>query len=141
MDLLRFYGAWMLVSQLAHRANGDVYYPRGETAMGQIIYDVTGCVAVQLMRPNHTFTDLTTYQAAMEGCLVYFGTFHVDEQAKIVTHLVQESTYPAFRGEALTRTYEFSHDGTRLTLSAQAQDETRVLVWQRIVPRAASIEI
>lgn len=133
MDRLRFYGAWDLVSQQAYRANGEVYYPRGEDAIGRILYDASGTMAVQLMRPQHSFTDLTSYQAAMEGCLVYFGAFDVDEQAKIVMHHVQDATYPPYKGETLTRAYEFSHDDTTLTLTAGAQGEKRVLIWQRIV--------
>lgn len=141
MDADRFYGAWNLVSQFAYRANGDIYYPRGEDAIGRIMYDSSGSMAVQLMRVNHPLTDLTSYQTAMQGYLAYFGAFSVDEQSKIVTHAVQGATYAPYIGTELKRFYEFSEDDTKLTLTAEPdtanpQSEKRVLVWQRVVTRS-----
>jgi hypothetical protein len=131
-----FYGAWTLLSQVSYPKNGqEPFYPRSADAMGQIMYDVTGCVAVQLMNPHHTFEDLASRQAALEGSLVYFGTFQVDERAGIVTHVIEASTFPAFTQEdqkRQQRAYEFSADGTRLTLTAETETETRMLIWQRI---------
>ena len=49
----KFIGTWKLVSAEAQRPNGEVVPYRYEAgAIGYIMYDTTGHMAVQLMQPN-----------------------------------------------------------------------------------------
>ena len=74
--------------------------------------------------------------AAADGYYAYYGTWTVDASAPSVTHHIDQSFYPAERGEAGTRHLALS--GNRLELTAKAhemgEDHQRRLVWERILP-------
>jgi hypothetical protein len=129
-----FVGTWQLVSQQTLYPDGTTVPSRGENAMGVIMYDQAGNMAVQLMRTDEhatDYTDMTDLKSAMAGFLSYFGRYEVDEEQHKVQHHILGASYFGYRGTTQTRTYEFS--GNELILQAQSplDNSTRVLRWRR----------
>ena len=128
----RFIGAWQLISQISRHADGTVFYPRGEKAHGLLMYDRSGMMSAQLMRPDHQdlSNDLDT---ALTVYLAYYGTYTVDEVARTVTHHVKDCSYNGWENTDQVRTFVF--EGDRLTLTAPSPrpgEGDRVIVWQRL---------
>lgn len=127
----RFLGTWRLVSQVTHRADGTTVYPRGEDAIGILMYDASGNMAVQLMRAGGTSARLGSFDTALNDFLAYFGTYSVDVET--VTHHVQGCSYARWLGIEQVRHYKFDEQGDRLTLTVEGKDKERyVLIWQRV---------
>ena len=143
-------GAWRLVSVETIRANGEVIYPfYGKHPEGLLMYDRSGWMSVQIVsdpKPTQPTTDsredfLKASPAekaiAIDGYYGYFGTWTIDASAATVTHHIQQSLYPAERGENGVR--HFAIDGQRLTLTAKThemgEDHVRKLVWERVPPQ------
>jgi len=76
--------------------------------------------------------------AAIDGFYSYYGTWSVDPSGSTVTHHIQESLYPAERGEQAVR--ELHLEENRLVLTAKThemgEEHGRRLVWERIGPTA-----
>jgi hypothetical protein len=138
----RFVGAWRLVSSEFRRSDGRVSYPYGPDAVGMLIYDAAGRMAVQIMRPDRPLFaagDLMNGTAeeirfAFERYVAYCGTFHVDEQEGAVTHEITASLFPNWVGQGQKRYFQF--EGNRLTLTtppslAKGMTVTGVLIWER----------
>jgi hypothetical protein len=137
----RLVGHWSLVS--LEVASGEaVEYPLGRDVSGLIMYDEAGHMAVQIMqanRPRFASGDQATgtpaeLAAAVRGYIAYFGTYSVDEGARIVTHHLTGSLFPNWVGTEQRR--QVALVGDQLTLSSQPilfQGKTRVfrLVWKR----------
>jgi hypothetical protein len=71
---------------------------------------------------------------AFEGCIGYYGSYTVDEQARTVTHHVQGCSFPNYIGTDLKRLFNLS--GDRLSLNTVPEVEggeevTFFLVWER----------
>lgn len=139
----QFVGAWKLVASEFRRPDGRASYPLGNGAIGLLMYDPAGYVAVQIMslrRPkfasgDHLRGTPDEIKAAFEGCVTYYGTYEVREKEHIVIHNVEGSSFPNWEGTALKRFYEFS--GNRLTLSTPqmlmgGERITGVLIWERV---------
>jgi hypothetical protein len=75
--------------------------------------------------------------AAFDGYYAYFGKWTVDAAKGTVTHHIQQSLFPAERGEEGVRHFEL--DGDHLTLTARThemgEDHERKLVWERLRPQ------
>lgn len=118
-DPSRFVGTWRLVS---------------DTTTGMMIYDNLGNMAAQVMpnrvRRKYAAADPTPEEAkdAITGYLAYFGTYTVDEQARIVTHHRMGSINPGQVGEDVVRAYVFESND-RLVLTPAGS--TNKIVWQR----------
>jgi len=143
----KFVGAWRLVSIETVRPNGEVIYPfYGKNPQGLIVYDSSGCMSVQVTsdppptqptassREEMLRAPATAKAIAFDGYYAYFGTWTVDAAKGTVTHHIQQSLYPAERGEEGIR--HFVLDGDRLTLTAKTyemgEDHERRLVWERL---------
>jgi len=134
-------GQWALAS-LEVVSGEAIQYPLGRDVSGVLAYDGAGHMAVQIMQANRprfasgdqasgTLAELT---AAVSGYIAYFGTYSVDEGAKVVTHRLAGSLFPNWVGTEQRR--EIALEGDQLTLSTQPipfQGTTRVfrLVWKR----------
>lgn len=142
-------GAWKLISIETVRPNGEVIYPfYGKHPEGMLIYDRSGWMSVQIISdPKPTMPAASTREgflaaapaekaAAADGFCGYYGTWTVDPSVPSVTHHINQSFYPAERGEAGTR--HVTLNGNRLELTAKAhemgEDHQRRLVWERILP-------
>jgi hypothetical protein len=140
-------GAWRLVSIETIRANGEVIYPYyGKHPEGLLMYDSSGWMSVQIVSdPKPTVPRSSSREgflaapaaekaSAAEGYYAYYGSWTVDPSGATVTHHIQESLYPAERGEDGRR--RLSLQGNLLTLTAKAremgEEHERRLVWKRI---------
>lgn len=118
-DTPRFVGTWRLVS---------------ETTTGIMIYDNLGNMAAQVMpnrvRRKYAAAEPTPEEAkdAITGYLAYFGTYTVDEQARIVTHHRKGNINPGQVGDDVVRAYVFESND-RLVLTPAGS--TNKIVWER----------
>jgi len=138
----QFVGTWKLVSSEFRRSDGEVTYPMGRNASGMLMYDASGHMSVQIIRPDRpAFASgdqlkgtLEEIKSAFEGCVAYFGTYEVNEKKGTVTHHVEGSSFPNWVGTDQRRFFEFY--GNRLTLSTPpapfgGEHVTALLVWER----------
>lgn len=135
-----FLGAWELVSYEFRESGGKVIK---HEAQALLIYDKSGYVSVQLMRPGRlTFKSGDPYRAtaeemksAFEGFVSYYGTYEIDNEQGTVTHHIKASLFPNLVGTHQARSFSFS--GNQITLSTTPTIEkgielVKVMVWQRI---------
>jgi Lipocalin-like domain len=106
----RLVGAWDLLDWRTTDASGDVRFPYGEEAQGQVTYSADGRMSAHLMRPPENPAD------APRQFLSYWGTFSVDAAAHTVTHHVIGSDQANWIGSEQVRGYVFEGDD-RLVLS------------------------
>ena len=118
-DMPRFVGTWRLVS---------------DTQTGIMIYDSLGNMAAQVMpnrvRRKYAAPEPTPDEAkdAITGYLAYFGTYSVDEQARIITHHRKANINPGQVGDDVVRGYVFESND-RLVLTPAGS--TNKIVWER----------
>jgi hypothetical protein len=118
-DTPRFIGTWRLVS---------------DTTTGMMIYDNLGNMAAQVMpnrvRRKYAAAEPTPEEAkdAITGYLAYFGTYSVDEQARIITHHRKANINPGQVGDDVVRAYVFESND-RLVLTPAGS--TNKIVWER----------
>ncbi len=141
-------GSWRLVSVETTRPNGEVIYPfYGKHPQGLLMYDRSGWMSVEIVSdPSPTVPTAASREEflkaapsekekAIDGFYAYYGTWSVDATGATVTHHIQQSLYPAERGEQGIR--QLLLDGNRLILSAKThemgEDHVRKLVWEHIL--------
>ena len=118
-DTPRFVGTWRLVS---------------DTTTGMMIYDSLGNMAAQVMpnrvRRKYAAAEPTPDEAkdAITGYLAYFGTYSVDEQARVITHHRKGNINPGQVGDDVVRAYVFESND-RLVLTPAGS--TNKIVWER----------
>jgi hypothetical protein len=117
----RFIGAWDLIEWRVTDGSGNVRYPYGEDARGQVTYSVDGRMSAHLMRPPSDPAD------APPQYLSYWGTFSVDARARTVTHHVMGSDQANWIGSDQVRGFAFD-GGDRLILSLGSNR----LTWVRV---------
>lgn len=139
----KFIGSWRLRSAEVRTANGQVQQIYGETPQGLLIYDPSGNIAVQIMKPGRklfaqpdkSLGSADELKAAISGYEAYFGTFRVDEARGEVVHKVAGSLLPNWENSEQRRFFEISPD--RLVLSTAdipygGTTMKGVLVWERV---------
>ena len=118
-DAPRFIGTWRLVSQ---------------TQTGIMIYDSLGNMAAQVMpnraRRKYAAAEPTPEEAkdAITGYLAYFGTYSIDEHARIITHHRKGNINPGQVNDDVVRSYVFESND-RLVLTPAGS--TNKIVWER----------
>ncbi len=136
-----FIGTWKLISAEYRRVSGAVIPLYGENPAGMLMYDAAGNMSVQIMqrlRPQFEIADrlggtLEQIQSAFQGYQAYFGTYSIDENARVVTHHLAGALLPNWVGVDQKRFYELS--GNRLilrtpTLMIGGTEATGYLVWK-----------
>ncbi len=71
--------------------------------------------------------------------VAYCGTFKVDSEKSVVSHYPTVAWWPGFVGTIQARPFRLEGDRLIITVTEQLGDprmEKRVLVWQRVKPRA-----
>jgi hypothetical protein len=133
-----FVGTWKLIS-IETRGPDGALIPGpnpvgGLNPSGTVMYDAAGHVSLQIMpsgRPAslNTLQPLTPDRAkeALFGYIAYYGTYTLDERAKVMHIHFDGSLNPSMVGTNGDRFYEF--DGDRMTFRAGAN--TR-LSWRRV---------
>jgi hypothetical protein len=140
----QFIGTWKMVSVEERKPNGEIVEPRyGAHPSGYIMYDATGHVAVQIMKPgrarfaSNDAAQATTAEAksAFDGYGAYFGTYEINEAEGYVVHHVEGSVFPNYVGSDQKRGFELSGDQLILKPPPRQVDGeqhiTRV-TWQRV---------
>jgi hypothetical protein len=138
----RLVGTWRLVSYTGQGADGRATNEYGANPRGRLIYDKGGRMSVHLADPRRKpFVSGDPLRAAPDemkdafaGYFGYFGTYTVDEKAGVVTHHVEEASYPNFAGTNQRRF--FTLQGRRLILRtppvlAGGTEITYVAIWER----------
>src|SRR5215470_16946423 len=140
----KFIGTWKLVSAEAQQPDGKVVPYRYEAgAIGYIMYDATGHMAVQLMQPNRPRfasgdVDKGTpeeIKAAFDGYGAYCGTYEIHEAEGFVIHHVEGSLFPNNVGTEQKRFFEFSGDKLILKPPSRqvgGQQVSPRITWQRV---------
>jgi Lipocalin-like domain len=116
-------GTWRLVSCEARGSSGEIQYPLGQHAVGQLFYDVHGNVSAHVMRVDRpTFAPADSgsgtdaeVRAGFEGHTSYFGTYTIDVSARTVTHHIHGASFSNWMGHDQIRYYRI--DGSHLVLS------------------------
>src|SRR5215831_531034 len=141
----RVVGVWKLVSV---EGNDPVFPLAYDHPSGLIIYDASGCMAVQIAvkddrKPFAAGLRAGTVEekaAAFDSYFAYYGTYTVDSEKTTVTHHVENHSWLGRRGVDNARWFEF--DGNdRLILIPMSDGNGGViernkatyrLVWQRV---------
>jgi hypothetical protein len=137
-------GTWRLVSRVVRSEDGTAVQDPGlgKTPMGYLIYDSSGHMAAQLMKPDRPFAiDCGATSPApsensqsINGYDAYFGTYIIDETSHTVTHHLEGALAAADVGKNLVR--EFQVSGDRLTIivrtSSPKEKQIRTLTWERV---------
>lgn len=137
-----FVGTWKLIDEQTVLPDGTVIPHRGSSApIGLLVYDDSGHVTSQLVRPNTTKravpSDLDNIRdeeksVEYEG---YFGTYAVDTANTTITCHLDAALPNENTGKDIAE--EFSIVGNKLimrshTSGPDAMPATRVLVWSRV---------
>src|SRR6188472_2445722 len=104
----RIVGTWELMTRTVTRADGSkiVDPVLGEKPVGRLIYDASGAMSLQMMRPGRKTAIATPADANQRVTLgydSYFGRYTVDEKAGTVTHHVEASLFPEDVGDDWVR--------------------------------------
>jgi hypothetical protein len=127
-------GTWKILRYENYDAHGTVARPYGDHPQGFFMYDATGHLGLQLMatpalKPFASGNDKTgtdaEVRAAYNAYVAYFGTYRVDEQNHIVTHIVEGALQPSYTGSEQPR--HFTLEGDLLTIAGQTPDGGRYL--------------
>lgn len=139
MDVVRqFIGTWHLVKWTAKPADGDQFYPFGEDAVGQILYDVNGGVMVEIMKKERKLFSSNDFLrgtveeilSAYNGFVAYSGTYTIEEATKKVIHRIRISSFPNWVEQDQVRFYDFQN--SHLILRAPAIGTTQhELLWRK----------
>lgn len=131
---------WVLISFELRKESGETTYPFGKDVAGRIIYASSGYFSAQLMRKNRPlFESEDQMQGSVEevmenfkGVISYFGSFTIDKN--IVTHHVEESLFPNWKGLSMKRFAKL--DNGLLELSTEpttwhGENSIGVLIWKK----------
>ncbi|HVJ08391.1 MAG TPA: lipocalin-like domain-containing protein [Acidisarcina sp.] len=137
-------GAWMLVSYEERPVDGSPsFYPMSEQPKGIIMYTPDGYMSAQLSQPNRkTFasgdwfkgTD-DDYKQEASTYIAYTGEFHVNEEAKTLTHSMFISLFPNWIGQTQPRVVKIDGDDLHLSTASPIQsggkEVNSYLRWKR----------
>jgi hypothetical protein len=140
MSFGKFIGTWKLVSYKLKLGDKESY-PFGKDAIGQIMYNSDGYMAVFIspkVRTKFNSEDVmggTVHEklAAADTFIGYCGSFEVLED--MVVHRVKVSFFPNWVGSKLERFYKF--EGDRLTLRSApmliyGETQSIYLIWEKV---------
>jgi hypothetical protein len=127
-DRQKLIGVWRLVSITE---DGKVNPMRGGKPTGYIFYTASGEMGA-MIQPQRAPIAMAGQepspeeaQAALRGFTAYFGTYSVDEKAKVITHHRKGSVQPGFEAD-VQRRYRFDSND-RIVLGNKQE-----LIWERV---------
>jgi hypothetical protein len=137
-------GTWRLISRVVRLEDGTaVQEGLGTTPKGYLMYDASGHMAVQLLRPDRPAAiDCSPSGSAqsnnspqlLNGYEAYFGTYTIDETNHTVTHHLEGALAAADVGKSLVRNFQVS--GEKLTIVVRTgspkEKQIRTLTWERV---------
>jgi hypothetical protein len=136
-------GTWRLISRVVRLEDGTaIQEGLGTTPKGYLMYDSSGHMAVQLLRPDRpTAIDCTSGPAPtdnspelLNGYEAYFGTYTIDETNHTVTHHIEGALAAADVGRNLIRQFQVSRDKLTIVVrtSSPKERQIRTLTWERV---------
>ncbi len=129
-------GTWQLIYSVEIDEHGNKYFPFGEDAIGYIIYDALGKMAVQICRKERKPFSAKNFVSAgpnellyvPKDYLAYFGDYEIDAKNNLVRHFILGHLFPNEVGKVLERKYHFYDD----KMSLKPWDRTtREILWQK----------
>lgn len=137
----RIVGVWQLMTRTVSRVDGtNIVDPvLGEKPAGRLVYDASGAMMLQMMRPGRkdaisapaNAQDKTNPRVIL-GYDSYFGRYTVDEKAGTITHHVEGSLFPEDLGSDWVRPFTLEGDRLTLRLTSPTDGLTRTLVFHRL---------
>lgn len=137
----QFVGTWSLVSIRYVRPDGTAIEPFGPNAKGMLVFDgsrfATQVMAANLPKfasNNRMVGTPQEFEAVSKGVVAYFGTYSVNEAARIVTLHIARSSFPNWEETDQQRKFEFVGDELRYTAASSTANpaEAAQLVWKRV---------
>jgi hypothetical protein len=138
-------GTWRLISRVIRLEDGTAVQDPGlgSAPKGYLIYDSSGHMAVQLMRPDRpTAVDCSTSGSTpsdnspqfLSGYEAYFGTYTVDETNHTVTHHLEGALAAPDVGRDFVRQIQVSGDKLTIVVrtSSSKEKQIRTLTWERV---------
>ena len=136
-----FVGTWKLVSIERRHADGSlvpgVNPVGGVDPTGIVMYDAAGHVSLQIMPSGraqtvNTLQPLTVEQAqaALFGCVMYYGTYTLDQAKRIMTIHFDGALSPSMIGTTGQRFYEIN--GNRMSFRPSLESGANLLTWERV---------
>ena len=109
-------GTWILVSATVERQDGSKAEIFGPNPIGIVIFDADGHLSLQEMRsdlPKFASNDRQTgttdeNKAIVQGLICYFGTYTLDDAAKILTFHLEGCSFPNWAGTDVKRSITLS---------------------------------
>jgi Lipocalin-like domain len=135
-----FVGTWSLVSIRYVSPDGTAIEPLGPNAKGLLLFDgehfSTDVIAANLPKfksNNRMVGTLEEYAAISHGVVAYFGTYTIDDAARIVTLHIERSSFPNWEMTDQKRKFEFVGDELRYTAASSTVNpaESAQLIWKR----------
>jgi Lipocalin-like domain len=137
-------GTWRLVSRVTTTQSGKrVVDQLGEHPVGYLIYDNSGHVFAQLMRPNRSEQEMENCggrrsrgennPALICGYDAYFGTYKL--LGTQVVHHLEGALAPEDIGKEIHRSFAVEGDRLTITFSTTAtngEKATRTITWERV---------
>jgi catechol 1,2-dioxygenase len=130
-------GTWKLVYSVEIDSSGNKIYPFGDDAIGYIMYDALGQMAVQICRKERKLFNSKIFTNAEQNelllipkdYLAYFGRYEIDTSKEIVRHFIAGHLFPNYVDKILERKYQFFDDKMLL----KPWDGTnREILWQKV---------
>ncbi len=136
MSKERFIGSWDLQEWKVEAENGEIFFPFGKDAIGQIVYTKDGTMSVCIMKKNRPpFQSEDPLQGQTEevidayhGFIGYCGRFQVNTKSNQVVHLIKISSFPNWVDQQQIRNFDFN--GNELTLGTEINRNKHTLVWK-----------
>ncbi len=131
-------GTWKLVYSVEIDNAGNKHYPFGTDALGYIMYDANGKMAVQIFRKDRKpfisqkFTSSSKDELVNipQDYLAYCGNYEIDTENELVKHHIEGHLFPNEMSKTVARKYHFFDD----KMSLKPWDGTnREILWSKIV--------
>jgi hypothetical protein len=141
--LQKLIGVWSLVKSEFRTVSGNVMYPLGEDALGQVVFTEEGYMSGQLMRKdrsdfvsdNQALGTPGEIQEAFQGYVAYYGRCEVDVGKQTITTCVEGSMFPNWVGDDQVRFFELTDEQLVLRtppITLGDDEITGVLTWRRL---------
>jgi len=121
-------GTWRAVHYQTWDAQGRISTPFGDPVSGYAVFDPTGHAFIQMMRtppvPPFASANAPTSEeirTAYSAFAAYYGTYRIDDAARIVTIRVEGSNMPSYTGSDQVRPFHIEGDTLRLGIPSEYQ--------------------
>ncbi len=133
-------GTWSFVVNETTNADGTKVNTYGVNPKGILMFDAGGRFSLFIANPDRPKFAANSrlqgtadeYKAAVHGAIAYFGTYSVDENAKMLTFDLTASTFPNWDGVMQKRPFSIAGDELRFTNAAGSSGGSVLAVLKRL---------